>query len=262
MLSIDTIEIARKNGVIGRRVILFQSTASTNDMAWLHANNPANHGLCILAESQSQGRGRRSRPWFCQPGQSILCSILLLGQTIPAETLTLLTAVAIVEAIQTACHLPCRIKWPNDILIHNNKLAGILVEHKTIEHQQDFVIGFGINCCQDRSFFESLEITSPATSIAAETGQSVDRNNLLCHILERTEHWLTGINTRRTLPGDVVQRWLQLSDMLGQHITVECNNKHFSGSCIGVDPAEGLILQLDEGPIRIFNAHQTSIVPA
>ena len=76
-LDVDRIEDARKGGCVGRKVVLYKSTASTNDIAWEYSANADNHGLCVLAESQHKGRGRRGRRgrmWYSEPGQSILCS--------------------------------------------------------------------------------------------------------------------------------------------------------------------------------------------
>ncbi len=253
ILDVDTIEAARTGTRLGRRVVVFKSTDSTNDIAWQYASNPAHDGLCVLAESQHKGRGRRGRSWHSQPGQSILASILLLNEDIDAEQLTLTTAVAAAEAIGKFANIPARIKWPNDILINGKKLAGILVEKKTIVSRHNFVIGIGINCHQSREAFENCDLKLPATSVAIETGQTINRNQLVCELLASLEHWLS-VDIE-----SIVHRWQQLSALLGRQITVESNNQTYSGFCRGIDPAEGLIVQLNTGPVKIFPAGQTTI---
>ncbi|MHC4553122.1 MAG: biotin--[acetyl-CoA-carboxylase] ligase, partial [Planctomycetota bacterium] len=186
-LDVDTIEAARAGHLLGSKVVLFKSTASTNDIAWQYASNTGNHGLCVLAESQSAGRGRRGRSWFGEAGQSILMSVLLLDQTIDAERLTLTTAVAVAEAIGESCELPARIKWPNDILIDDKKLAGILVEKKTHGQQQHYVVGIGVNCHQDEGAFNEHRLKIPATSLAIETGKEINRNTLTAAVLGSLE---------------------------------------------------------------------------
>ena len=255
---IDRIEDARGAALIGRKVVLFKSTASTNDIAWEYAANNTHHGLCVLAESQRKGRGRRGRFWYSNPGESILASILLLDQPMEAELLTLTTAVATAEAIQAFCKLPCRIKWPNDILANGKKLAGILVEKRIVRKRHHFVIGIGINCNQPSAFFETHDLRIPATSLAIETSQSIDRTQLVCILLEKLEKWLKKSHDYQA----ITSRWQQLSDLLGRHIIVESDNRQYSGFCRGIDPAEGLVVQLDAGPVRIFNANQTSILRA
>ncbi len=263
-LDVDHIEAARANALIGRKVVLFKSTASTNDIAWEYAGNPVYHGLCILAESQHKGRGRRGRTWFSNAGESILASILLRSQTIEAELLTLTAAVAVAEAVESFCQLPCRIKWPNDILMNGKKLAGILVEKKTVQKRYHFVVGIGINCHQSAVFFNEQKLTMPATSLSIETGTCIDRNELICQVMEKFEQWIQKAQTvgsdNRPANNPIVLRWQQLSDLLGHHVTVESDNRKYSGFCRGIDPAEGLIVQLDSGPVKIFHANHTSIL--
>jgi BirA family biotin operon repressor/biotin-[acetyl-CoA-carboxylase] ligase len=255
-LNVDRIEDARANASIGRKVVLFKSTASTNDIAWEYAGNLSGQGLCVLAESQHKGRGRRGRTWHSSPGQSILISILLLNQPTPAESLTLTAAVAATEAIQTFCGLGCRIKWPNDILVGGKKLAGILVEKRTVHGQHHFVVGIGINCSQRAEFFQQHDLNMPATSLAIETGGPVDRTELVCILLETFEAWLQKSGESHT----IIARWQQQSDLLGRHVIIESDNRQYSGFCRGIDPAEGLIVHLDTGAVRMFSASQTSII--
>lgn len=255
-LDIDRIETARRHSWLGHKVLLFKSTASTNDIAWQYAANPVHHGLCVLAESQDKGRGRRGRTWHSNPGQSILLSVLLLNQPLAAELLTLMAAVAAVDAIQAVCGLPGRIKWPNDILIDGKKLAGILVEQKTANKQPHFVVGIGINCNQPADFFTQYDLNMPASSLAVETGKPVDRTELVCALLTKIEQWLAKSADKHA----ILTRWQQQSDLLGRHITVESDNCRYSGFCRGIDPDEGLIVHLDSGTVRIFSARQTSLI--
>lgn len=272
-MDIDRIEEVRKGSVVGRKVVMFKSTASTNDIAWEHASNPAHHGLCVLAETQTQGRGRRGRSWQSRPGESLLCSLLLIDQPIEAELLTLTAAVATAEAISGLCGLNVSIKWPNDVLAAGKKLAGILVEKRTVKGRTCFVVGVGVNCNQEAAAFEGHAMRTPPTSIRLETGASIDRTMLACELMAAFEDWLAKADVRSSsfslsatkhakacTPNPVIQRWMQLSALLGRHLTVECNNHTFRGSCRGVDPAEGLMVQLESGAVRVFDAAHTSIL--
>jgi BirA family biotin operon repressor/biotin-[acetyl-CoA-carboxylase] ligase len=259
-LDVDRIEDARKDACIGGKVVLYKSTASTNDIAWEYSANVDNHGLCVLAESQHRGRGRRGRVWFSEPRQSILCSVLLTKTAAPAEMLTLTAGVAVAEAIIDHCKVSCRIKWPNDILIQNQKVAGILTEKQIRNGSDAFVIGIGINCHQTAGAFAGYDLTMPATSLAIQSGKPIDRTELLCVLLDKLEYWLEQIGMSEVGPENpVIERWLQLSGMLGRPLTVECDGVRYSGFCRGVDPVDGLILQLDNSLVRMFTASQTSI---
>ncbi len=111
-LDVDRIEAARRGAVIGRKIVVFKSTGSTNDIAWEYAGKIDNHGLCVLAESQTKGRGRRGRTWYSKPGESILCSILLTKLSIEAEGLTLAAAVATAEAVREMCGVTAESSGP------------------------------------------------------------------------------------------------------------------------------------------------------
>ncbi len=236
-LDVDRIEESRRDAVIGRKVILFKSTASTNDIAWEYAGNAAYHGLCVLAEEQTRGRGRRGRRWQSGAGESILCSILLIEAAIEAELLTLTAAVATAEAIRDHCGLNACIKWPNDVLVDGKNLAGILVEKRTVSGRMCCVVGLGINCTQDAGAFEGHTLRAPATSLRIETGEAIDRTELAGRVMGTVEEWLgkaTGERgASRPAENAVVRRWSQLSTLLGRHVTVECDNEHFSGFCRG-----------------------------
>lgn len=260
-LDVDRIEAAREGCVVGGKVVVFKTTASTNDIAWAYAGNSAHHGLCVLAEQQTAGRGRRGRLWHSRPGESLLCSVLLIDTPIEAELLTLAAAVATAEAVCSFCGVNAGIKWPNDILVKGNKLAGILVEKRTIGRRVCFVVGIGINCNQTAQALADGRLRSPATSLRIETGTLVDRTALTCTLMAALEEWLDRALAGLASPvNPVIERWAQLSTLLGQHITVECDNRTFSGFCRGIDPADGLIVQLDAGAIRTFAAPHTSIV--
>jgi BirA family biotin operon repressor/biotin-[acetyl-CoA-carboxylase] ligase len=256
-LDVDIIEEGLSPAIVGSRVLVYKSTSSTNDIAWEYARNPINDGLAVFSESQSSGRGRRGNKWLSADGMSILCSILLIDFPAQPELLTTLSAVAVAEAIATHCQLDARIKWPNDVMINNKKIAGILLETKPGSTGNNYVIGIGVNVHQPTEFFESNELQMPATSLDLETGNYVDRNQLAARVLKSFDSWL---HTVKSDPSRIITRWTSLSTQLGSHVTVEYDQQRFSGNCIGVDPASGLILQLDGGGVRMFHAAQTTIV--
>ena len=255
LLDPDKIRTNLKTRQIGRKVIVYKSTASTNDIASEYAKNKANNGLVVLAEEQQGGRGRGSNKWVSGYGQSVLCSILLTECGLSAELLPLAIAVATAEAIGKCAKAEAKIKWPNDIILNNKKAAGILVESRKHEKYTANVIGIGINCHQQKTDFPA-ELKKTATSIDIETGTTTDRISLIRRLLVSVEHWL---ETAEKKPQKVIDRWQKLSSQLHHRIAVIYNRKKFTGNCIGIDPQEGLILQLDTGGIRMFHAAQTMV---
>jgi len=256
-LDADAIKADLHTAGIGKEILVFKSTASTNDIVWEYAANRQNNGLCIFAECQTSGRGRGANEWLAGAGDSILCSILLLDWACSAELLTLAAAVATAQAINKCSQLDARLKWPNDIIIKGKKVAGILLESKTTDDRFDYVIGVGINCHQNRDFFQSQKFRMPATSIDLQSDTTVDRNSLATELLTSLDEWLT---IAQSDSRQIIDTWSGLSRQLGHRITVEYNQKQFSGNCIGVDPARGLILQLDDSGVRMFDAAHTTII--
>ncbi|MBE0538011.1 MAG: biotin--[acetyl-CoA-carboxylase] ligase [Phycisphaerae bacterium] len=256
-LEADRIE-SRLRDRIGRKVVLYKSTSSTNDIAWQYASNRDNDGLCVFAEAQEAGRGRQGRRWQSAAGESILCSALLLDSHIEGEMVTLAAAVAVCEAVAGYVRGRAQIKWPNDVCVDGRKVAGILVESRPERPGKNYVVGIGINCHQDAAFFGRLSLRAPATSVDLEGDGPVDRNALAADVLNALDRWF-----KRAEAGDgaaVISRWKEMSRLLGLHVVLDYDQRRFAGHCVGVDPVKGLILQLERGGVRMFDAAHTTMV--
>lgn len=254
-LDPDRIKSHLRTKRIGQKVVVYNSTASTNDVAAQYAKNKNNDGLVVLAEEQVRGRGRGGNKWVAGFADSVICSILLTDCTINAELLSLTIAVATAEAIGKCAKAEAKIKWPNDILLNNKKVTGILVESKKAGKHTTYVIGIGINCHQSKQDFPP-ELRKIATSIDIETGGQIDRISLIKRLLVSVENSLEIAEQNKE---EITKHWQRLSVQLGQRVSLVYNKKKFAGNCIGIDPENGLVLQLDTGGIRMFQAAQTSI---
>ena len=250
-LDPDKITENLKTKRIGKKVLVYKSTASTNNIAAEYAKNPENDGLVVFAEKQLQGRGRRLNKWLSPASQSILCSIVLNDCPLAPDLLSLTAAVATAEAIDSNA----KIKWPNDILINNKKVAGILLESKTHKRCKTCITGIGINCHQKPHSFDP-QLRQTATSIDIETNSICDRISIAKRLLTSLDYWfrIAEKNEKK-----VINHWRKLSIQLGHRITVVFNRRKFTGNCIGIDPQKGLILQLETGGIRMFDAAHTTI---
>jgi len=148
----------------------------------------------VVADSQTAGRGRLSRTWFSPPGANLYCSIILRTPR-PAERFTewlswlpLITALAAAEAIEHILSINVSVKWPNDLLISDRKVGGILCESGTGIRSGPFqIIGIGINVNSDRDDWPT-DLRATATSIWQERNIVVDRNRLLAQLLLELEH--------------------------------------------------------------------------
>lgn len=241
---------------IGRKILVYNSTPSTNDIAAEYARNKDNDGLVIFAEEQTTGRGRAGTKWHSGRADSILCSILLTDCKCNAELLSLACAVVVAETIGKLANKQAKIKWPNDIILSGKKVAGILFESKAIDGSTVYIIGIGINCHQKKKSFPA-ELQQTATSIDMENVSIVDRNSLAKRLLASLDHWL---ETAQKDSNKVTNRWRDLSIQLGHQVTLLYNRRKFSGNCIGVDPEKGLILELESGARKFFDAAHTNII--
>jgi BirA family transcriptional regulator, biotin operon repressor / biotin---[acetyl-CoA-carboxylase] ligase len=192
-LSLQAIQSSLATQSLGRRIELRDQIGSTNREAVSLAQAGVEHGTVVLADSQSEGRGRLSRLWFSPPGVNLYCSIVI-RKAISADRhsewlswLPLTAALAAAEAIETVAATSVAVKWPNDLLIAGRKIGGILCESGTTAPSGPFqVIGIGLNINGERNDFPD-ELRETATTIRHEVGSFIDRNRLLAQLLYELE---------------------------------------------------------------------------
>ena len=195
-LTRDAIHSTLSTTWLGRRIELFDALPSTNREAVQLAQAEVEHGTVVAADSQTAGRGRLSRAWFSPPGASLYCSVILRTAR-PPEHLTewlswlpLVSALAAAEAIEQVSSVHVSVKWPNDLLISERKVGGILCESGTGTGSAPFqIIGIGINVNSDHADWPD-ELRGSATSIWQERKIVVDRNRLLAQLLLELEECL------------------------------------------------------------------------
>jgi BirA family biotin operon repressor/biotin-[acetyl-CoA-carboxylase] ligase len=225
------------------------STTSTMDVASKLAHEGAAHGVVIVADEQTAGRGRRGSTWVSPPGAGLYFSFIARpsSPTAGSATLSLLTlasGVAVREGIKTATGLAAELKWPNDVIIDRRKLAGILAEGVAIgSPDQAVVIGVGVNVLPAAY---PPEIAARATSIEGELGRDVDRDAVLAEILIALGDRLATLERR---PGDILQAWRAASpNAIGTR--VEWDGKH--GTTAGIDDGGALLVKSAAGVERII----------
>ena len=133
---------------IGRKVLCHKKVTSTNDLGWLEVSRGAEEGTVILAEEQLKGRGRFGRNWFSPSHKGIWLSLVLYPSRFPEETFLLMSigAIAVADLLKNKFNLPASIRWPNDVIINNKKISGIIVESKYINKSPNAtVMGIGLN---------------------------------------------------------------------------------------------------------------------
>jgi BirA family biotin operon repressor/biotin-[acetyl-CoA-carboxylase] ligase len=204
----------------------FKSVGSTNDEAWKWVDRGAAHLSLVVAEEQTAGRGRFQRRWITARDSGLAISLILRSPPLdPKEVryMAALGALALSQALQMKYGLLTELKWPNDVLLGQRKVSGVLVESRwNGENLCAAVIGIGINIAPesiDRVNLPPAGLNFPATCVEAELGHPVDRLELLYAILEEFISWLPRLAT----PG-FIQAWEDSLAFKGQWVELRLDN--------------------------------------
>ncbi|GAB4415011.1 MAG: biotin--[acetyl-CoA-carboxylase] ligase [Thermodesulfovibrionales bacterium] len=247
-------------GEIGRDIIFSAAVDSTNTLAMVLGDKGAPHGTVVVADMQYKGRGRLGRTWVSPPGVNIYMSVLL-RPAIKSEDATLLTimaAVACARAIRTATGLQVKIKWPNDLMVSDKKVGGILTEIKSCERRIIFaVIGVGINVNASMEDFPP-DVRSAATSIRNETAKEQSRDLLIADILNELDRWyaILIMAGRKTL----LDEWRCHTSTLKRSVTVTLGKEVYSGIAEDIDDEGMLMLKLPSGVLKKISAGDLTIL--
>jgi BirA family biotin operon repressor/biotin-[acetyl-CoA-carboxylase] ligase len=244
-ISIKEIKTKIK-GTIGKEIFFYSTVSSTNTIATELAEKTF-EGAVVLADSQEKGRGKFGRLWVSPPGVNIYMSIVTRPEIDSKEgtLITLMSAVACATALRRSTGLPVTLKWPNDLVVNDKKIGGILTEVKT-EHQKIIlaIIGIGINVNTDTDSFPE-DIKKIATSIKIQTGVTHPRTEIIVEILNEMENWYKFIN--KLCKTKIISEWRRLTSTLGREVTVVVGKETFSGLAESVDDNGILILRLPSG---------------
>lgn len=239
----------------GKIIHYYESCPSTQLIAHDAAQTNADDGTLFVAEEQTAGKGRMSRPWNSAAQKGIWMSIVIRPSLMPhqAPQMTLVAAVAIVRAIEELTGIEPTIKWPNDIMISGKKMTGILTELQADpDRVKAIILGIGMNVNQTEEDFP-IELKSIATSLRLEGGQVVDRSRLIAEILYYLELYTTMYEKHGFSPIKLL--WESYANIEGKRIRAVMLNETIEGSAIGISDDGLLELKMDDGSVRaIFSA--------
>lgn len=239
------------------RVTVYGRTQSTQDIARQIADHAgaAADGAIVVADEQTGGRGRLGRRWTAPAGSAVMFSrIHRINAPIARDGVDRFSFAASVAVAETlATHVPgVRIKWPNDILIGGQKIAGILVETlRTALGERAAIIGIGINV---NLAPDALPPEVRATCLT-RLGRPVDRLVLLAETIERLDAALGMANL-----DPLLRRWRALSSMLHRHVRLRSNGRDIEGEVVDLDPNDGLILRTADGTMIHLHAATTTVL--
>jgi BirA family biotin operon repressor/biotin-[acetyl-CoA-carboxylase] ligase len=218
---------------------------STNDEAVALARAGAVHGTVVTARAQTAGRGRGGHRWFSPPADNLYLSCVLRPALAPARVppVTLAAGVALVDAVN-ALGLCASLKWPNDLLVHGRKVAGILTEMSTRERAVEHVVlGIGVNI-NGVDFPAELEKTASSLRLALGD-RRVDRERFLVLLLGRLEPWLD-----KFFAGGVAaigDAWRDRADFAGRRVRADLGDRVIEGLACGIDDDGVLAVRDDRG---------------
>ena len=234
---------------LAKEILCFRKVFSTNSIAKFLANHDAEEGTILISEIQTNARGRLGKKWEAPDG-GVWMSMILRPQVPPARIglITLATGVAIAKAIRSL-GVDAKIKWPNDVLIHGNKISGVLTEVNATFNEIDWVVvGIGIDSnLKLEDFSEDIRIGT--TTLTEELPSKVDENELIAIFLNEFEkvYQLYKDGEIETILKD----WRDLSDTIGKYVNItQTGGKITQGYVIGINNEGSLIIERQDGTLE------------
>lgn len=227
----------------GRPFRYFAQVSSTNNVAQKWAQEGAPAGAVVIANEQTNGRGRLGRLWETPPGQAIAMSIVLRPEIDPryVQRLTILGALAVAEVLANYVEAGVlRLKWPNDVMLSGRKVCGVLAEAFWQGNElQAVILGIGINVRVD---FANTSLAEIATSLEDHAIKPVSRLLLIHQVLQRVDAWLEKLHDDA-----LVSTWKTWLDTLGQRVHIQLPGGLVEGTAHDVDNAGALLIIDDAG---------------
>jgi BirA family biotin operon repressor/biotin-[acetyl-CoA-carboxylase] ligase len=261
-------ELGLATRYVGRRVHYLRSAGSTNAVLADLAADGEPSGSVVIADEQTEGRGRAGRAWFSPASRGIWMSVLIRADMSAARfaPLSIAAAVSVAEGLAGQTGLDVRVKWPNDMQVEGRKLGGLLVEAARIpdcvrssgEQEMVAAVGIGLNVNLTREELPS-ELEETATSLRILLGREVSRLETLRVVLGALEACFdefmeSGIRV-------FLGRWKKISTLIWRRVLVRLEGEEIEGTVVGVGDAGTLLVNLDSGILKEIWHGDVSFLP-
>jgi BirA family biotin operon repressor/biotin-[acetyl-CoA-carboxylase] ligase len=252
-LEIEKLKESAETCRLGKQIHYFVEIESTNAYAFKRAQEGGTEGEIVVSESQTRGKGRMGRHWVSPAYLNLYFSVILRPKVPPAHApqLTLMSAVAVAETVQSFLPYPPEIKWPNDILVRGKKLAGILTESSCQSDKILFVIiGIGVNLNFTLALMPEA-IQDRATSIRILTQKPVNRTAFMQRLIHNLDKCYGDFEDKGF--SVLAHRWESFFALKGKNIKIQMTSspdQAIRGKAIGIDGDGALTLQDDRGVLR------------
>jgi BirA family biotin operon repressor/biotin-[acetyl-CoA-carboxylase] ligase len=231
-------------------------TDSTNAEIIRHLpSHPSGEGLVVIADCQTGGKGRSGRIWHSAPGTGIYLSMLIQPKLSPEQLpiVTLMAGLATAIAVNEFIPSPAQLKWPNDLLLNNKKIAGVLCEYHATKVPA-VIIGIGINV--NHTQFPT-DIKDIATSIKLESGLEINRTTLIKQLVTQLDFQYSELKSNKVQ--SLIDNWTLHSDLFGKSISISKGGQSITGKAVRLDNLGRLVILnesgkeivLDSGEVRI-----------
>lgn len=246
-----------KTKFVGGVISHYREVNSTQEIAKKLAAGGSEEGTLVVAETQTAGKGRRNRNWFSPKG-GIYLSIILRPKLAPSQAplMALLAGVAAAKTIRELYKLKAELKWPNDILVNDKKVGGVLIE---IAAETDainwLVVGIGLNANTKTASFPP-ELRTTAVSLEEGCGRKIPRVELVRRLLEEIERLYLVFDNQGSAP--ILEGWKSMTNTLGVPVRVT-NGEVIEGKAVDVDQDGALIIKTADGEIRRVVAGDVSL---
>ena len=247
-LDADSVKHAAQTRLLGNVVHYWEQVDSTNAALARLLKKGAVEGTVVVADAQTAGKGRVGKPWFSPPGMNLYLSALL-KPAIPvtdAHFYTLIGSLAIADACEFY-EVKAQVKWPNDVLVDDKKIGGVLAELQVIGGRVDsLIVGVGVNVNISRNTMNHLygEVAAGAISLCEALGHTVDRNALAARVLENLERRHLHFLAYGKQP--LIAEWRSRS-FLGRRVTIHEGKIRIEGIALNLDAEGCLTVTLDDG---------------
>jgi BirA family biotin operon repressor/biotin-[acetyl-CoA-carboxylase] ligase len=246
VITPEKIQAQLKTNLIGYDIHHFPMIESTNEYLKSQAGKGAQDGLVAIAEVQQGGKGRVGRLWV-SPSGGIWLSLLLRPKLDPvhAPKITLMTGVVVAQTIQKLTGLEPKLKWPNDVMVNEKKVCGILTEMSGDRDRIEYiVVGVGVNANFTLSSLPRT-IHDSATTLQLEVGHEISRIDFIIELLNKFDE--VYLKFKKQMFGSILHTWKQFSDTLGRTIEIATEQEVITGQAIDLGTNGELIIELENG---------------
>ena len=231
-------------------ITYYPKTTSTNEDIWEIYNITKKNNLFVITDNQTKGKGRHHNSWISTPNKSITCSFLMKQVFDKVNFHSLIIPLSIVKGIKKFLNIDLQIKWPNDIIYKNKKLAGILIESKKCKSEYLFNIGIGMNINEEIEDFPS-ELKNKTTSLKIINKNLIQREPLLATILNELDQLIDSTDYNY-----ILNEWMKHCSHLDENIKFKDEDKFTNGIFKKINKNGQAVIENNFEPIAYDGAIQ------